>query len=604
MRQVVFLYQEVSFAGGLQIKAPDRRSARSITVFKRKGFSNKRVAAGWLERPLVRKSMLLQTPYCSPDTIEVEIGTCRWLDGHSGDDTMTVLLNQPSHLLHRLLQHTEMSDLQSPGPTSQPRSVDSWLSKHPQHPNHYASVDSSLQGLKRPRQPRATHYERSQKRPILGELSPNAIPPSLSSQDQRNCPAPPRSLRSRGRSAPSDNADDEIEDVDPTPRATCQKSILANVADLISRNEADAQVEDEDDTSQNSRESPPKSTRSSQRTLSPRKARAYMEDADISVRIAKIPSSVHASPAGAQTLRKDLEALQKHKRLIDSSLRERGKEKLSDDDEETLYKDEEHTQTPEEKFSHLQTWHDVIGIEGAAEECEVEDLAEPSWNAEVHCKILRQALHGYWRAKEIWYRDITTARIFDKELLPKIPGLASKSKLVDFAIMIRPQETSPLEYALEKKCESMPSRAINQTDASYIRNKPIAISIEVKRPAGNEDISLVELETWVTAHFNMLKVLLRSNQLLGKVDLPILPLIQIQGHMWNLWIAEYKETEETGKQIIIHKRISLGSTDKVVGIYQVIASVQRLAQWANEDYRSWWIKHAAGIDPETFRESP
>lgn len=155
-----------------------------------------------------------------------------------------------------------------------------------------------------------------------------------------------------------------------------------------------------------------------------------------------------------------------------------------------------------------------------------------------------------------------------------VSGLSAKIELVDFAIIVRPQESSPLEDALEKECTSMPRKTINQTDASYIRNKPIAISMKVNRHAGHEDVSMVELQTWVTAHYSMLKVLLSSNNALGKVELPVLPLIQVQGHMWNLWIAEFQNSKN---QIIIHRRISLGSTDTIVGIDQIIASVQRLA---------------------------
>ncbi|KAI4121951.1 MAG: hypothetical protein LQ341_007353 [Variospora aurantia] len=256
-----------------------------------------------------------------------------------------------------------------------------------------------------------------------------------------------------------------------------------------------------------------------------------MQDAEVSVTIANIPSNIYSFPSAAQTLRNHLEALQERKELLELSIREVARDRLGNDDKDALYMIRENPITPEETSNHLQTWKNVLGIEGAAEGCEVEDCAEASWNSEVQCKILREALQGHWRSRNVWYRDITTAKVFDKEFLPKVAGLSAKNKLVHFAIIVRPQEMSALEAAIKRECALLPQKTINQTDASYVRNKPIAISMEVKRPAGDEDVALVELQTWVTAHYNMLKVLLDSKDRLGGFDLPIIPLIQVQGQV-------------------------------------------------------------------------
>ncbi|KAL8762709.1 MAG: hypothetical protein Q9184_001333 [Pyrenodesmia sp. 2 TL-2023] len=497
-----------------------------------------------------------------------------------------------------------MTDFDIRSEPSEPRSIETWLSEHPEYPEVYELTTRPSNKRKRKKARRAG--DGAQRR-ALGDIQPNAMPPSSPTRDktgnkskkspQKNATTP-KATRGRKGKQPEALDDDE----QPTPRAIGQPSLLADKPVFGPPKYAGAEVEDdklEDDASFDSEDSKQKSSKqSSQRALSPRKARAYMQGAEISVKIAKVPSNIYPFPSAAQNLRNDLEALQKRKGLLAKSLRTLAQDRLGNDDEDALYKTQEAI-TPEETLEHLQTWYTVLEIEGAAEECEVEDCAEASWNAEVHCRILRKALQGHWRSKNVWYRDITTAKIFDKELLPKVSGLAAKTKLVDFAIMVRPQESSPLEDTLERKCALMPSKTINQTDASYIRNKPIAISMEVKRPAGNEDVSVVELQTWVTAHYNMLKVLLSSNNALGKFELPVLPLIQVQGHMWNLWVAEFKSGNN---QIIIHRRISLGSTDKIVGIYQIIASLQRLAQWVAEEYQPWWIKATLGLNPATLKE--
>ncbi|KAL8992973.1 MAG: hypothetical protein Q9188_007452 [Gyalolechia gomerana] len=499
-----------------------------------------------------------------------------------------------------------MTDFDSRSEPSQPQSIETWLSEHPDCPESYELARCLSNKRKRPEASRAVG---SSKRRTLGDIQPNAMaqpsPTRNKTGDKTNKsphknPTTPTTTRGRRRKQPEPHEDDER-----TPRAVGQQSLLADKLVFDPPDYAGAEIEDsklEDDTSLSSEDSKQKSSkRSSQRTLSPRKARAYMQGAEISVKIAKIPSNIYPFPSAAQNLRNDLEALQKRKGLLEKSICKHAQGKLGNDDEDVLYKTEETSVTPEETLDHLQTWYTVLKIEVAAEECEVEDCAEASWNAEVHCKILREALQGHWRSNNVWYRDITTAKIFDKELLPKVSGLSAKSKLVDFAIMVRPQESSLLEDALERKCDSMPSKTINQTDASYIRNKPIAISMEVKRPAGNEDVSMVELQTWVTAHYNMLKVLLCPDNASGTFELPVLPLIQVQGHMWNLWIAEYKSAKN---QIIIHRRIFLGSTDKIVGIYQIIASIQRLAQWVADEYQLWWIKAILGVDPQILEVKP
>ncbi|KAL8936099.1 MAG: hypothetical protein Q9216_005109 [Gyalolechia sp. 2 TL-2023] len=483
---------------------------------------------------------------------------------------------------------------------SEPRSIETWLSEHPDHPKSYEPTICLNNKRKRTE---ATDAVGSSTRHTLGDIQPNAMPPSSPTKDPsgrsrkspRKNPTTPKAARGRPGYQTEPPQDDEM-----TPRAAVHKiSLLADKVVLDPPNDTGVDVEHGmyDDASRSSDSKQKSSKQSSQRNLSPRKARAYMQGAEISVKLAKIPSNIYPFPPAAQTLRDDLEALQKHKGLLEMSIRKFARDKLGNDDEDALYKSEETANTPEQTFDHLQTWNTVVNIEAAAEECEVEDCAEASWNAEVHCKILREALQGHWRSNNIWYRDITTAKIFDKDLLPQVSGLSAKSKLVDFAIMVRPQESSPLEDALERKCDAMASKTINQTDASYIRNKPIAISIEVKRPAGNEDVSVVELQTWVTAHYNMLKILLRPSNALGTFEMPILPLIQIQGHVWNLWIAECKTARN---QIIIHRRICLGSTDKIVGIYQIIASVKRLAQWVAEEYQLWWIKAILGTNPKTL----
>ncbi len=43
--------------------------------------------------------------------------------------------------------------------------------------------------------------------------------------------------------------------------------------------------------------------------------------------------------------------------------------------------------------------------------------------------------------------------------------------------------------------------------------------------------------------------------------------------------------EKKKEWILVYDELSIGSTDIYIGIYQVIASLRRLGQWMNQDYR-------------------
>jgi hypothetical protein len=52
------------------------------------------------------------------------------------------------------------------------------------------------------------------------------------------------------------------------------------------------------------------------------------------------------------------------------------------------------------------------------------------------------------------------------------------------------------------------------------------------------------------------------------------------------------EPGEDDFKVIILRDLRLGSTDTVLGIYQLVESVRRLAKWVEEEYRPWLEKEA------------
>lgn len=146
----------------------------------------------------------------------------------------------------------------------------------------------------------------------------------------------------------------------------------------------------------------------------------------------------------------------------------------------------------ERSLSADEVWEQVQDILQAALECRTCHLPGSSWNSKVHSRIFRLALRGYWMSKGITYRDVTTAKITDKSMLP-INASASilQSKMVDYALIIKP--SAAMAEKIRSKLRAKGPGSINHTAAEYIRFDPIAISIETKRAAIAEDTAHAQL---------------------------------------------------------------------------------------------------------------
>jgi hypothetical protein len=134
---------------------------------------------------------------------------------------------------------------------------------------------------------------------------------------------------------------------------------------------------------------------------------------------------------------------------------------------------EEDGKETEEKVTgglgHELFWH--IGmICQATNECLVEHEPELSWNSEVHSRILRLAFEGYWKEREIWYEDITSAKY-------RIGHYCHGTSMVDYAIFIKPSrdfssDTSRCLHSriIEKLRPEIGVASINQTASEWIEH--------------------------------------------------------------------------------------------------------------------------------------
>lgn len=255
-----------------------------------------------------------------------------------------------------------------------------------------------------------------------------------------------------------------------------------------------------------------------------------------------------AIPSDLKGLVKDMERISKGIGVIPPAVRER-----FDAIQETIHDFQcanEGRGSPREKLDGNRNgglcqdifWFRAFLIHQATNECLVGSKSEPAWNSEVHSRILRLALEGEWAEEEVWYEDITLARISNKSLVPRnIATGAMQSKMVDYAIVINPSQDftgdaskSLHNHIIEKLRVEKASASINHTAAEWVRFKPIGVNIETKKGAVGEDEAHVQLGTWLTAQYSRLRQLnsvkpLQANTTNANVTLPSFPVLSVQG---------------------------------------------------------------------------
>lgn len=495
-------------------------------------------------------------------------------------------------------------------------SIDTWLDGHPELPGSYESVNPPpTNSKKRSRAaPRARVRGGSQagrKYRKLQGISGNVMPANPEKYEQElkegldpqgNIPQRRSARRNAGRQGKTLVEASANKSSTSKPSATPRKSrpghSSVNDEDPCDEDFYDADLPDEDLTPRGPSSAiipnlkpphfePPasvdrSSTRSSQsgnaRSTSPTKMARFQLS---SIRVKMITDG--QIPTRGEDLWHSLKRIGFGKKVMPMIVKERAV--LGSDDPEDADRQFDPAVTGKgekignDGFDHEETWIRVGEIYRAALKCRDKRFAEPAWNSDVHSRLLRLALGGYWELKGIGFRDVTTARINDKSLV----DINMPSKMVDYVIVIEPDPG--LETKILEKIKAMIhiTESINHSDAEYLCFDPIAISMETKRAAINEDKGDVQLSVWIKAHYAKLRQLAPQ---IPANELPVLPIMTALGHSWTFMLAEMF----AGDQVIIHRELSLGATSSMLGIYQLLAAVRRLARWVHEDYKAWFIE--------------
>ncbi|KAI4245344.1 MAG: hypothetical protein L6R42_010213, partial [Xanthoria sp. 1 TBL-2021] len=319
---------------------------------------------------------------------------------------------------------------------SQSGSVESWLAEQPEDPEDYEPSRGSDRK-------RHQHID-STKRCCLREIEPNAVSMDPPKKHQRASPVKkkkrdvgilrsPFPVRSRTRQTPDEAVfEDNDQENDQTPRP---KTLSLKSLPKLDAREVDAEETSSHDASTSNAET---TSTSRKRSPSPRKARQRLMHADMGVIPVTIGSKGFELSKEVQILCHDLRRLQTQRGLLPPSIHNDARGELEFDDE-MYYSEQPEPAETLHGLNHKEVWKTVLFIRDAAQESFDEDSPESSWNMTVHAPILQTALRGHWKSQEVWYKDLTTARVYDKDLLPKVQGASVKSKMVDFGIVIQPQ---------------------------------------------------------------------------------------------------------------------------------------------------------------------
>ncbi|KAH7261572.1 hypothetical protein BKA59DRAFT_539321 [Fusarium tricinctum] len=283
-----------------------------------------------------------------------------------------------------------------------------------------------------------------------------------------------------------------------------------------------------------------------------------------------------------------------------------------------------------DSIGHTPSPDAVSRVLAAAAECSSNSHPEVNWNMEVHQPVLsmalrpsNQGLHSHL----VNFMGSTQASL--------IPDYTNSSilKKIDFSIYIKP--ANDLERAAPDdspkdvigRCRNdLPENVFNFTDSTPLAQRPIALSIETKKPSAGFDGAKLQLGVWQNAHWTFLRhlalvasrnkvaaekksaekksaeavaELVAIEQQLMETEqeqmeteqesiaaeqrpykLPsFIPGIIIQGHLWHLII-----TTPEGRRTVVWQSVGIGNTQSTKGIYQIVCVLHLLRKWVETTY--------------------
>ncbi|CCF32298.1 hypothetical protein CH063_04704 [Colletotrichum higginsianum] len=201
-------------------------------------------------------------------------------------------------------------------------------------------------------------------------------------------------------------------------------------------------------------------------------------------------------------------------------------------------------------------------------ECAVARELESSWNQDVHRPLLDYVFRPD-RPCPLDFRYCNAASI-----IPQFRPKTVPSKMVDYCVHVVP--TCEEKARIDQLCMSRPAASINHTDWGNLSGDPIALSIETKRDGEGLEQALSQIGTW---HACQWRSLLHEKQY-APSGIEFLPALIAQGHTWY-FVAT---TRQDSGQAWLYTKMEVGTTETLVGTYQILVALQYLKCWIEDVY--------------------
>ncbi|SPO01537.1 uncharacterized protein DNG_04210 [Cephalotrichum gorgonifer] len=248
-----------------------------------------------------------------------------------------------------------------------------------------------------------------------------------------------------------------------------------------------------------------------------------------------------------------------------------------------------------DELGHTPSVRQVRDILMAGKECQKQWHNLNGWHLKVHFRVLSAALHPPDRENTSLpcnYMPCATANIIKRYR----PHPTSLSASPAFCLYLDPTSIpDPIASArLDAIRRFLPHSTMNHLDYAPLRRRPLAVSIATTDPGSGQGLAAANLRmaSWHAAQWNFLAEVGRSSS--GEVGLEFLPGVVVEGHEWS-FMASTRE----GTKTVLWTKQYIGSTNSILGIYQVATVLQILAKWSLDVFWPWYRRTILEFSPDS-----
>ncbi|CAK4019560.1 Hypothetical predicted protein [Lecanosticta acicola] len=208
--------------------------------------------------------------------------------------------------------------------------------------------------------------------------------------------------------------------------------------------------------------------------------------------------------------------------------------------------------------------------------------SDASWNCFVNGPVLTEALRGSRFSDKLICDDITDCTISQEFFHEDANPIPTKLNFLCIALELGRQCKRAL-YLAEIE-------TLNHTDYLGLVYSPIAISIQARADGETSTEDTLQLQTWVSAQRRFLRAELQKSGR-SATPLPPLPLVVVQGSRWWTYYFVENPNPAVDKDHTLYTGEFFGDTSTLRGIFSLVAGLQRLIVWAEEQYRPWFMQN-------------